>query len=100
MHGLDTLIRRNAPAGMPDFPGQTLRNHPRIIALRRDVAGLPVDEHYRRWLYRSIHCYADQIIERPTYASDDGWDDLEALQQVTLGDMMEHAITQRFERNR
>jgi hypothetical protein len=92
MHGLDTLIRRNTSAGMPEFPGQKLRKHPRIIALRRDVAGLPVDEHYRRWLYRSINRYADQIIERPSYAPEDGWDDLEALQQVTLGDMMEFGL--------
>jgi hypothetical protein len=100
MHGLETLTRLNRDVGLPELPGQILRKHPRIASLRHQVARLPVDKHYRRWLYRSIHCYADQIIERPTYASDDGWDDLEALQQVTLGDMMEHAMTQRFERNR
>jgi hypothetical protein len=100
MHGLETLTRLNRDVGSPELPGQILRKHPRIASLRRDVADLPIDEHYRRWLYRSIHCYADQIIERPTYAPDDGLDDLEALQQVTLGDMMEHAMMQRFERNR
>ncbi len=100
MHALDTLRRLNAQVGHSETPEQRLRHHPRIIALRHHVARVPVDEDYRRWLYRSIHRYADQIIERPTYAPEDGWDDLEALQQVTLGDMMEHAMTQRFERNR
>ena len=30
-----------------------------------------------------------EIIERLEYAPDEGWDDLEAIQQVTLGDMGE-----------
>ncbi len=100
MHALDTLRRLNALVGQSEPAGQRLRHHPRIIALSHQVARFPVDEHYRRWLYRSINRYADQIVERPTHAPEDGWDDLEALQQVTLGDMMEHAIMQRFERNR
>ena len=72
--------------------GARLRHHPRIAQLRTDVARLPVDEQYRRWLYRSLNLYADQVVECPLYKPEDGWDDLEALQQVTLGDMMEHSM--------
>jgi hypothetical protein len=99
MHGLDTLMRLNAEFGQPELPGKRLRHHPRIAALRTYVKGLPVDENYRCWLYRSINLYADQIVTRPVYAPEEGWDDLEALQQVTLGDMNEHHFARRF-RNR
>lgn len=61
----------------------------RIAALRRDVASLPVGEEYRAALFKSIELYRGQIISRPVYTNGDGWDDLEALQQVTLGDRME-----------
>jgi hypothetical protein len=63
--------------------------NPRIEHLHALVAGLPVDEKYREALYRSIDLYADQLINR---LQGDGLDDLEALQQVTLGDMMEMAL--------
>lgn len=92
MHGLETLMRLNREIGQPELPGRRLRCHPRIAQLRTDVARLPVDEHYRRWLYRSLNLYADQVVDRPLYKPDEGWDDLEALQQVTLGDMMEHSM--------
>lgn len=82
-------MRLNAEVGQPESPGKRLRHHPRIMQLRHDVAGLPVDDDFRRWLYRSLNLYADQIVARPVYLPDQGWDDLEALQQVTLGDMME-----------
>ena len=89
MHGLETLMRLNAGAGQPECPGKRSRQHPRINCLRDIVAELPVDDAYRRWLFRSLSLYADEIVARPQYAPDEGWDDLEALQQVTLGDMME-----------
>lgn len=89
MHSLETLIRLNAEVGQPEMPGKRLRLHPRIVQLRQDVARLPVDDNYRRWLYRSLNLYADQIVARPEYPPEQGWDDLEALQQVTLGDMNE-----------
>jgi hypothetical protein len=92
MHGLETLVRLNREFGQPELPGRRLRHHPRIAQLRTDVARLPVDEQYRRWLYRSLNLYADQVVECPLYKPEDGWDDLEALQQVTLGDMMEHSL--------
>ena len=66
--------------------------HPRIERLQQQVASLPVSAEYRHALYMSIERYADQIIERQI--PNDGWDDLEALQQVTLGDMMEQQLQQ------
>lgn len=92
MHGLETLVRLNREFGQPQLPGQRLRHHPRIEQLRTNVARLPVQEYFRRWLYRSLNLYADQVVERPLYKPEKGWDDLEALQQVTLGDMMEHSL--------
>jgi hypothetical protein len=92
MHDLETLVRINS--GVPELamPERRLRYHPRLLELRQQVARLPVDENYRRLLFRSINLYADQFIARPHYAPEDGWDDLEALQQVTLGDWMESAM--------
>lgn len=66
--------------------------HPRLALLRSQVLSLPVDEQYRAALLKSIDIYRDQILGRPLYAPDEGWDDLEALQQVTLGDVMERAL--------
>ncbi len=68
--------------------GQHLRGHPRLAQLRRDVLGLPVDEGYRAALLQSIETYAEEIVIDPVYAPGEGWDDLEALQQATLADMM------------
>lgn len=89
MHSLETLIRLNAEFGQPESHNRQLRRHSRIISLRGIVATLPVDAQYRRWLFRSINRYADQLVARPEPTPDEGWDDLEALQQVTLSDMME-----------
>lgn len=66
--------------------------HPRIEKLKEQVAVLLVDEPYRLTLLRSIDMYMDQILLRPEPNTDDSWDDLEALQQVTLGDMMERQL--------
>ena len=96
MHGLETLIRLNAEIGQPEGTGKRLRHHPRIASLRLDVARLPIDDNYRRWLYRSLSLYAEQFIQRREYKPGEGWDDLEALQQVTLGDMNEFYLSQRF----
>ena len=51
-----------------------------------------MDEDYRALLLQSIDTLREQILERPLYARDEGWDDLEALQQVTLGEMMERDL--------
>jgi hypothetical protein len=66
--------------------------HPRIQALRVIVNQLPVDDMYRAALHRSLGRYADQLVSRPCYPPEEGWDDLEALQQVTLGGMMEEHL--------
>lgn len=89
MHSLQTLSRLNEFACLPK------RNHPKVHALAYAVQRLPVDGFYRAALLRSIDRYADQIIERPTLPPEEAWDDLEALQQVTLGDMIEAALRAR-----
>ena len=68
--------------------GQHLRGHPRLAQLRRDVLGLPVDGDYRAALLQSIETYAEEIVIDPVSVPGAGWDDLEALQQATLADMM------------
>ena len=70
----------------------------RIAVLRRQVASLPVCEEYRAALFNSIDLYRDQIISRPAYTNGEDWDDLEALQQVTLGDRIEQFLAERIER--
>lgn len=72
-------------------------DHPRIVLLRNQVRGLPVDEEYKKELLHSIEKYQDQILERPEYSPHEGWDDLEALQQATLGDMNERELRKSFE---
>ena len=86
MHGLDTLHRLNEFACMPKY------NHPKLHALTYTVQRLPIGGFYRAALLRSIDRYADQIIDRTDLQSEEAWDDLEALQQVTLGDMMEASL--------
>lgn len=66
--------------------------HPRLTALRYQVYSLRVDAQYRAQLLQSLKRYADQFITRPQYEPDEGWDDLEALQRVTLGEMMERSL--------
>jgi hypothetical protein len=84
----------DAPAAHPGHPHEArgYTEHPRIAILRTVVHTLPVDEDYRAQLLQSLDTYRDQILERPAYQPDQGWDDLEALQQVTLGDMMERNL--------
>lgn len=86
MHSLHTLGRLNEFACLPKY------NHPKLHALTFTVQRLPVGGFYRAALLRSIDRYADQIIARPTRPREEAWDDLEALQQVTLGDMMEASL--------
>ena len=88
MHGPETLSRLNEFACLPKY------NHPKLHALAYTVQRLPIGGFYRAALLRSIDRYSDQLIDRPHYTPEEGWDDLEALQQVTLGDMMEHRMHQ------
>jgi hypothetical protein len=69
--------------------------HPRIALLRSQVLSLPVDEHYRAVLLKSIEYFRDQIVARPRRAREKGWDDLGALPQVTLSGMMERALQEK-----
>ncbi len=88
MYSLEVIKRINA-IDQPALPPYELRFHPRIVELARNINDLPVDQEYRRWLRHSLWHYADQIIARPEYQPGEGWDNLEALQQVALGDWNE-----------
>ena len=65
-----------------------LYHHPRIAAVREAVHGMGVGHEYKARLYHSLYAYADQVVTRPIYAPEEGWSDWEAIQQVTLEDMM------------
>lgn len=80
----------------PGLARERLRQQPRLVRLRERVASLPVDQEYRGRLLHSIDVYAEHIVARPVYAADEGWDDLEALQQVTLSDWMEMSLRKEF----
>jgi hypothetical protein len=68
------------------------REHPRIEVLRNQVLSLPVDENYRGALLRAIVIYHQQIIDRHDYAHGEGWEDLNALHEVTQSDMLEQHL--------
>lgn len=70
----------------------TPTEHPRIVLLRTQVMQLPVGGNFRQALLQSITTYRTQIIDRPDYAPDQGWDDLLALTQVTWGDALEQHL--------
>lgn len=90
MHCLEQIVRINCAEKREPHP---LRLHPRIYALRQSIRGMAVSSAYVAQLYNSLYRYADQIIARPHYRPEEGWGDLEALQQVTLADMLEEVIT-------
>ena len=90
MNGLATLTRLNRAKDLEPHP---LAEHPRIQALRRQIREMGVPSDYMARLYNALYKYADQIVDRPEYGPDEGWDDLEALQQVTLGDMNERWLS-------
>ena len=91
MHGLELITRLNSETKRVPHP---LRMHPRIYALRQSIRGMAVSSEYVARLYAALYTYADQLIDRPRYASEEGWDDFEALQQVTLSDWHEQSIKQ------
>jgi len=89
MHGLELITRiNNGPRRAP----HSLRLHPRIYALRQNIRGMAVQSEYVSRLYATLYKYADQFVDRPQYKLHECWDDLEALQQVTLGDWMEERL--------
>lgn len=89
MHSLEHITRINSGIKREPHP---LRLHPRIYALRKRIRGMAVSSEYVSRLYASLYRYADQIIEVPEYQPHEGWSDVEALQQVTLGDWVEESI--------
>jgi hypothetical protein len=86
MHGLQTLAVLNELACLQKI------NHPRLHSLTHLVQRMSCRNSYRAALLRSIERYGYQLIDRPYYRHDEGLDDLEALCQVTLGDMLEASI--------
>ena len=88
MHGIETLKRLNAVDQQP-APPYELRLRPRIVAVTRVVNQLPVDKEYRRWLRHSLWLYAADLLARPEATTPDEMDDLELIQQVSLGDWNE-----------
>lgn len=89
MHALEIITRINSEKPPQPHP---LRLHPRIYALRRSIQGMAVSSEYVSRLYATLYRYADQIVARPNYSRNEGWDDLEALQQVTLGNWLEESL--------
>ena len=89
MHGLELITRINSATQRVPHP---LRMHPRIYALRRSIRGMAVQSEYVARLFAALYKYADQFVDRPHYKPDEGYDDLEALQQVTLTDWMEDKL--------
>ncbi len=71
-------------------------DHPRLIKLKQDVYSLPVDSEYKRALLESISLFGDDILNSPENSSNQGFDDLENIQQITLArrveDLLENAI--------
>lgn len=91
MHSLETILNINA-VRQPEPPAYELRLHPKICALRREIDSLSVSNEYRRWLGYALWRYANQLIEREEPQPHDGWSNLEALQQVAIGDRFEAAL--------
>lgn len=92
MYALEILQRINAET-QPEQPDPELMFNPVILALRRTVNALPVDTEYRRWLRYTLWQNAAWFIGRVEPACGEGWDNLEALQQAALGNMMEASLS-------
>ena len=82
---IDNAWKSLSPSILPD-----VNENPRIVLLRTQVNSLPVGSEYKESLLKSIQLYREQILNRPVYKPEEGWDDLEALQQATLGDSLEN----------
>jgi hypothetical protein len=68
----------------------------RIAILKDHVLNLPILADYAFQLLSSIDKYRDQLLARAVYEEAGLWDDLEALQQVTLSDIVEARLTELF----
>ncbi len=67
-------------------------DHPRLIKLKQDVYSLPVDSEYKRELLESISLFGDDILKSPENSPNQGFDDLENIQQITLARRMEYLL--------
>lgn len=67
-------------------------DHPRLIKLKQDVYSLPVDSEYKRALLESISLFCDDILKSPENSPNQGFDDLENIQQITLARRMENLL--------
>jgi len=94
MHDLDVLHRLNAEAcGKGEaLPAYSLRLHPQICALRREVDSLPVSAEYHRRLRHALWRHAGQLVGREDPPPEGGWSNLEALQQLALADGIEASL--------
>jgi hypothetical protein len=73
-----------------------MEEHPRLARLRSQVRRLPLDEHCRAVLLKSIEYLGDQIVARPPRAQHKGRDDLDALQRLAPSGMLERALQEKF----
>ena len=64
----------------------------RINDLSKILDQLPIDPTYRECLQETLFLQADVLMARPKFASNGSWDDLEALQQMTLANAMERKL--------
>ena len=70
--------------------------HPRLALLRSRVLSLPLDEHGRAVLLKSIDYFGEQIMARPRHARPTRSDSVEALQQAALSGMTERALHEKY----
>ena len=70
--------------------------NPRLALLRSRVRSLPLDEHGRAVLLKSIEYFGEQIVARPRPARHTRRDSVEALQQAAPSGMMERALHEKY----
>jgi len=63
--------------------------HFRIAKLELAIRNLPVSDGFRAQLLVAVKENEEVILERPMYRADEGLDDLEAVQQLVLGNQVE-----------
>ena len=70
--------------------------HPRIALLRSRVYDLPLNEHSRAVLLKSIEYFREQIVAPPPCARRKGRDHLAARHEVAPSGMMERAQHEQY----
>ena len=103
----EQLNGKRRPPTIGGFFGRnlaTVRTERRDESLRHHTsqpgsAPPPVDDEYRKGLLLLIDTYNGQIISRPYYAANEGWDGLKALKSFTLSNQNEGALRALFAGN-